>query len=319
MSNGYERMKKRAGWEGYDVLDGRNVTAKYKSFKAALRSSYQAEWITMNKGKENEARWRCLINPSRLTENFDKKVISIDFDSGMQEGTVFYWDRTEKHWIVNLQQHTEEAYFRGIINRCDYEIDVDGTPYWISLTGPSETDTIWNQKHGITWNDLNYSMKGIITKNSQTVNYFTRHEVIKLKLSYPDVDTGETVEEWHRWKVVATDKYSFDNVMEVYLKEWYDNEIEDEMRPAEEDSPSLMEPHIEGPATCHVFDTDLSYSIVGLDNGEFVVNSNKVKITKMDKTSCLIDILTTKASSFELLYNVDGKTKARLNVVIKSF
>ena len=319
MSNGYERMKKRAGWEGYDVLDGRNVTAKYKSFKAALSNSYQAEWITMNKGKEDEARWRCLINPSRLTENFDKKVISIDFDSGMQEGTVFYWDRTEKHWIVNLQQHTEEAYFRGIINRCDYEIDVDGTPYWISLTGPSETDTIWNQKHGIAWNDLNYSMKGIITKNSQTVNYFTRHEVIKLKLSYPDVDTGETVEEWHRWKVVATDKYSSDNVMGVYLKEWYDNEIEDEMRPVEEDLPSLMEPHIEGPATCHVFDSDLSYSIVGLDNGEFVVNSNKVKITKMDKTSCLIDILTTKASSFELLYNVNGETKARLNIIIKSF
>ena len=312
-------MKMRAGWEGYDVLDGRNITAKYKSFKAALSNSYQAEWITMDKDKDTEARWRCLINPSRLTENFDKKVISIDFDSGMQEGTVFYWDRTEKYWIVNLQQHTEEAYFRGIINRCDYEIDVDGTPYWISLTGPSETDTIWNEKHGIAWNDLNYSMKGIITKNSQTVNYFTRHEVIKLKLSYPDVDTGETIEEWHRWKVVATDKYSSNNVMEIYLKEWYDNELEDEMRPVEEDSPSLMQPHIEGPASCHVFDTDLSYSIVGLNNGEFVVNSNKVKIKNMTETSCLIDILTTKASNFEILYNVNGETKAKLNVIIKSF
>ena len=313
--SGLDRMIQRASYDGYDLHDKQIVSDKYKSFKAALRSSYQAEWITIENGK----RWRCLINPSRLTENFDKKVISIDFDSGLQEGTVFYWDRTKKHWIVNLQQHTEEAYFRGIINRCDYEIDVDGTNYWISLTGPNETDTNWNEKHGITWNDLNYSMKGIITKNSQTVNYFTRHEVIKLKLTYPDVETGEEIEEWHRWKVVATDKYSSNNVMEIYLKEWYDNELEDEMRPVEEDSPSLMEPHIEGPATCHVFDSDLSYSIVGLNNGEFVVNSNKVKITKMDKTSCLIDILTTKASSFELLYNVNGETKARLNIIIKSF
>lgn len=312
-------MKMRAGYEGYDVADGRNVTGKYKSFKAALGNSYQAEWITMNKGKENEARWRCLINPSRLTENFDKKVISIDFDSGMQEGTVFYWDRTEKYWIVNLQQHTEEAYFRATINRCNYEIDVDGTDYWISLTGPDETDTIWNQKHGIAWNDLNYSMKGIITKNSQTVDYFTRHEVIKLKLTYPDVETGEIMEEWHRWKVVATDKYSSDNVMEVYLKEWYDNELEDEMRPVEEDHPSLMEPHIEGPATCHVFDTDLSFSIVGLSNGEFVVNSNKVKIKNATDTSCLIDIITSKASNFELFYKVNGEVKAKLNVIIKSF
>ena len=80
-----------------------------------------------------------------------------------------------------------------------------------------------------------------------------------------------------------------------------------------------MEPNIEGPASCHVFDTDLSFSIVGLNNGKFVVNSNKVKITKSNETSCLIDILTAKASSFELLYNVDGEIKARLNVIIKSF
>jgi hypothetical protein len=312
-------MKMRAGYEGYDVADGRNVTGKYKSFKAALGNSYQAEWITMNKGKDTEARWRCLINPSRLTENFDKKVISIDFDSGMTEGTVFYWDRTKKYWIVNLQQHTEEAYFRGIINRCDYEIDVDGTNYWISLTGPSETDTIWNQKHGMVWNDLNYSMEAIITKNSQTVNYFSRHEVIKIKLTYPDVDTGETIEEWHRWKVVATDKYSSDSVMEVYLNEWYDNPAEDDMREPELPEPDLMQPHIEGPRTVHVFDTDISFAVVGISNGEFVVNSNKVKITKMDKTSCFIDILASKSMTFNLSYVVDGEVKLDLPIVVKSF
>ena len=313
--SGYKRMIKRAGFDGYDIHDKRIVEGKYKSFKAALRDSYQAEWITLNKGKDTEARWRCLINPSRLTENFDKKVISIDFDSGIDEGTVFYWDRTEKYWIVNLQQHTEEAYFRGIINRCDYEIDVDGTDYWISLTGPNETDTIWNQKHGITWNDLNYSMKAIITKNSQTVNYFTRHNIIKVKLKYPNVDDPtDIIEEVHNWKVVATDKYSSENVMEVYLKEWYDNEAEDAMRQPEDPQPNLMAPHIAGPATIHVFDTNVSFSIVGLIGGEFVVNSNKVKITKKDSTSCTLDVITTKASSFEISYKVDGEILNHFNI-----
>ena len=309
----------RVNYTGYDTADGRNVSGKYKSFKAALKNAYQAEWITLNKDKAEEVRWRCLINPSRLTEQFDKKVISIDFDSGVTEGTVFYWDRTEKYWIVNLQQHTEEAYFRGIITRCDYEIDVDGDSYWISLIGPNETDTVWNQKHGIAWNDLNYSMKGVITKNSQTINYFTRHEVIKLKLSYPDVETGETIEEWHRWKVVATDKYSSDCVMEVYLKEWYDNEAEDVMISVEEETPDPMQPHIAGPASCYVFDTDLSYSIVGIAGGEFVVNSNKVKIKDMTESSCVIDILTTKASNFEISYKVNDEVITTLNVIIKSF
>lgn len=312
-------MIKRATYEGYDRADDRNVTGKYKSFKAALGNSYQAEWITLNRGSDNESRWRCLINPSRLTEEFDKKVLSIDFASGVQEGTVFWWDRTKRYWIVNLQQHTEEAYFRGTISRCDYEIDVDGTSYWISLTGPNETDTKWNTKHGIAWNDLNYSMKGIITKNSQTVNYFTRHNVIKLKLTYPDVETGETIEEWHRWKVVATDKYSSDNVMEVYLNEWYDNKAEDAMIQPEAEEPDLMQPHIAGPAVCHVFDTNLSYSIVGLSNGKFVVNSNKVKIKEMTETSCVIDILASKATTFKISYEVDGEVKTDLSVVVKSF
>ena len=317
--NSRELMLKRANYKGYDAADNRNVSGKYKSFQAALKNSYQAEWITLNKGSDNESRWRCLINPSRLTENFDKKVISIDFDSGLTEGTVFYWDRTNKYWIVNLQQHTEEAYFRGTITRCDYEIDVDGTDYWISLTGPNETSTVWNAKHGIAWNDLNYKMKGLITKNSQTVNFFTRHKEIKLKLTYPDIETGETIEEWHKWKVVATDKYSSDSVIEVYLDEWYDNELEEEMREEEVIEPSLMEPHIAGPASCHVFDTNLSFSIVGLSNGEFVVNSNKVKIIKKDDKSCLIDILASKAMTFEISYKIDGKVKATLPVVVKSF
>lgn len=319
MSDGRELMLKRLKYEGYDMSDNRNVTNKYKSFKAALKNSYQAEWITLNKDTDSPTRWRCLINPSRLTEEFDKKVLSIDFDSKVDEGTVFWWDRTQRYWIVNLQQHTEEAYFRGIISRCDYEIEIDGKMYWVSLTGPNETSTVWNQKHGMVWNDLNYKMKGIIKKDSRTVNYFTRHNVIKLKLTYTDVDTGKIIKEWHRWKVVATDKYSSDSVMEVYLDEWYDNDMEDNMRKPKIPIPDITQPYIQGPAIVHVFDSDLSFSIVGLSGGEFVVNSNKVKITKMNETSCNIDILATKEMNFILSYRVNGENKVDLPIVVKSF
>ena len=88
--SGLDQMKKRVEYLGYDSADDRNVGGKYKSFQAVLKNSYQAEWITLDKDTENERKWRCLINPSRLTEQFDKKVISIDFESGMEEGTVFY-------------------------------------------------------------------------------------------------------------------------------------------------------------------------------------------------------------------------------------
>jgi hypothetical protein len=70
--SGLDRMKTRVNYLGYDTADDRNVSGKYKSFQAALKNSYQAEYITLNKDTDKEVRWRCLINPSRLTEQFDK-------------------------------------------------------------------------------------------------------------------------------------------------------------------------------------------------------------------------------------------------------
>ena len=317
---GLEKMQARGNYNGFDLHDNWNVSGKYKSFKSALRSSYQAEWITLDKDTENERKWRCLINASRLTEQFDKKVLSIDFDSGVQEGTVFWWDRTNRYWIVGLQQHTEEAYFRGIITRCDYTMDVNGKSYWVSVRGPVETATVWNQKHGIIWNDLNYSMVIQITKDSNTINYFTRHQVVKMKLTYPDVDDPNIEhEEWHNWKVVATDKYSEDKIIEVYLDEYFDNSMEDAMKPIIAEEPDPMKPYIQGPALCYVFDTNLSYSIVGVNNGEFIVNSNKVKIIKSTETSCVIDILASKAMEFTLSYKLKDGTKIDQLIKVQSF
>ena len=317
--SGLDKMKARVNYLGYDSADGRNVSGKYKSFLGALKDSYQSEWITLDKDTPQERPYRCLINPSRLTENFDKKVISIDFDSGVQEGTIFWWDRTEKYWMVNLQQHTEEAYFRGIITRADYQIDIDGENYWAIARGPVETSTEWQNKHQIAWNNLNYTMAIQIVKNSKTVNYFTRHKVVKVKLSYPDIETGETIEEYHNWKVVATDKYSSDFLIDVYLDEWNDNEMEDAQIVPTPDEPDLMQPHIEGPALVYGYDTNLSYSIVGLTNGEWLVNSKAVKISSSTETQCVLEILTGKANNFILQYKADDGTIVEQEIVIRSF
>lgn len=314
-----DRMKVRAEYTGYDAADGRNVTEKYKSFHAALKNSYQAEWITLNKGLDNEQRWRCLINPSRLTENFDKKVLSIDFESGVREGTVFWWDRTEKHWMIDLQQHTEEAYFRGTITRADYEIDIDGDTYWAVARGPVETSTDWQTKHQISWNNLNYSLVLKVEKNSQTVNFFTRHQVVKIKLTYPDIETGETIEEYHNWKVVATDKYSSDFLIEVYLDEWNDNSMEDAEVDPTPDEPDTTQPYIDGPRLVYGFDTGLSYSIVGITNGVWTVNSSKVKISSSTQTSCVLEILTGKPTNFILTFTGDDGTAVEQEIVVQSF
>ncbi len=317
--SGLDRMKQRAGYLGYDVADDRNVTGKYKSFQAALKSSYQAEWIVLDKGTPEERTWRCLINPSRLTEQFDKKVISIDFESGVQEGTVFYWERTDKYWMINLQQHTEEAYFRGIITRADYEIDIDDKTYRAIVRGPVETAPDWRTKHNISWNNLNYSLVLQVAKNSQTVNFFTRNQVVKIKLTYPDVETGEDIEEYHNWKVVATDKYSSDFLIDVYLDEYNDNPMEDAEIDPTPDEPDPMQPYIDGPRLVYGYDTDLSFSIVGLTSGKWTVNSNKVKISSSTQTSCVLEILTGKSCNFILKYTDDDGTVVEQEIIVQSF
>ena len=308
-----DNMRKRMEYAGGDA-DGRNVKGKLRSFHAALQNSYQAEWITFN-----NKRLKCLINPSRLTENFDKKVLSIDFDSDIKEGSVFYWDRTNQYWIVNLQQHTEEAYFRGDIHRCEFELEIDGKTYWTSLKGPSEESADWSTKHNISFNSLNYTMAIQITKNSQTMKYFDRFKVIKLKNTYVDIDTGEKIIEEHRWQVVATDKWSNDGVIDVYLKEYADNSMEDAAIQPEIPEQDLEQPYIEGPQIVEIYQSFVEYSIKNANNGKFVVNSSKVKIINSDENICVLDIITGKSGKFEIIYQRDGEDDIVLEVTIKSF
>ena len=155
-----------------------------------------------------------------------------------------------------------------------------------------------------------------ITKNKETLDYFSRFNIVKVCFTYED--NGEKIEEWHRWQVAATDKYSNDNIIEVYLDEYADNPIEDEMIPPKEKEFEPDEVHIEGPQVISAWDTNVSYSIVGLTGGEFVVNSSKVKITNSNETSFTMDVLTGKATTIEIIYRREGENDITLPVTITS-
>lgn len=316
---GLDKMKTRLNTKAYDYKDNFNNQGKYRSFLSALESSYQAEWITLDKGKPAERRYRCLINPSRLTEQFDKKIISIDFDSKVTEGTAFYWDRTKSWWLVNSRQFTEEAYFRGSICKANYEFEINGEIYRAVLKSPDTRDESWYKGMGNLLNKLNYSLVLQVAKDKNTVDYFTRERITKIKLSYPSPgDTEEMNEEFHNWKVVATDKYTSDFLIDVYLDEWYDNDMEDVREEVEPTEPDIMQPHIQGPLIVHGYDTDLSYSIVGTSAGKWLVSSKAVKITNSTESSCVLEILTGKAGKFILKY-VDGNdVTIEQEIIVKS-
>ena len=303
-------MRARMNWAGGD-MDGRLNKGKLKSMQGALWNSYQAEWITLKDDQVDEEgnslaeRWRCLINPDKLKEDYDQKEISIEFESGLKEGDTFLWDRTNSHWIVFLQQFTEEAYFRAQIRRCDYQIDIDGTKYWTYLRGPMETDIQWKTKHNISFNELNYSLLMYIPKNEQTMNFFERFKIIKF--------------DNRNWEVQVVDRYSQRGVIEVSLIEYFNNDMEDAVVGPEIVQPDTEQPYIDGPQVVNVYDTDLTYEIKNTTSGFWIVNSNKVKITNSNETQCVIDILTGKSASFILTYKRENEEDINLTINVESF
>lgn len=284
------------------VMDNRVDKSKLHSMQMALQNSYQAEWITLNDNK-----YRCLINPDKLKEDYDQKVISIEHSAGMKEGDVFYWDRTDTHWLVYLQQHSESAYFRAQIRRCNYEIEVNNHKYWVYLRGPVETALVWRQKHNIEFNDLNYSLLIYVTKNEETLDFFKRFQILKI--------------DGHRWRVAATDIFSQGSIIEVYLEEFFDNSLEDEQIKKEPIIFGEEEPYIDGPQFVEPYQTEIKYSLVNNLNatGAFLVSSKKVKIVNSDNNSCIINIISGKAGEFKIIYREEGKEDLELNVTIESF
>ena len=300
-----EIMKKRLEYLGGDA-DGRNVKGKLKSMLSALKDAYQAEWITLNEyNEETKAKWRCLINPDKLKEDYDVKEISIQFESGIKEGDIFLWNRTNTHWLVYLQEYSEEAYFRAGIRRCDYQIDINDNKYWVSIQGPTETTIQWKQKHNISFNDINYSITMFIPKNEETLEFFERHKTLKY--------------DGHNWQVATVNRYSQRGVIEVVLDEYFDNTMEDNMIIPEVIIPDEDAPHIHGPQFVEPYAENLLYTIRNANNGTFVVNSNKVELNNMTESSCEISILTGKSHSFELIYQRDGEDDIVLNITVESF
>jgi hypothetical protein len=65
---------------------------------------------------------RALINPDKVKQDYDDKIVSIDYEHSYEPGDVFEWKKTNTYWLIYTQEITEDAYFRGEIRRCRYKI-----------------------------------------------------------------------------------------------------------------------------------------------------------------------------------------------------
>lgn len=225
--NNLELMRKRLGYQG-GVQDERMIKDKYRTFLKALRYSYQACNVSMAQPHgvclglnqfiydDEYPKYRALINPDKTKQDYDDKILSIDYTTGFDSGDVFKWIgnqfQGDTYWIIYLQQLTEDAYFRSEIRCCRHRIkfrDEDGKTFstWAAIRGPVETQINSIQKNQIRLDEPNLSLNILIPQNERTISAFDRYK--------------EFLFAGRCWRVEAPDFISMKNIIEVNAEEYY--------------------------------------------------------------------------------------------------
>lgn len=199
-----ETLMNRVQYMGGNSL-GRINQQKLNSLRAALRNDYNSRKI---KTPDKEA-WQALINTNNLKPDYDKKIISVEFDSKLEAGDVFEIVDDHTMWMIYLPILTETAYLRSEIVRCRYTLEIDDEKYWIYFQGPTETDLRWYIKQGVNFNELNLSGTIYIKNTPKTKEYFKRFTHLKI--------------DGHMWEVQVTDSITVPGIIELEIQEYYDN------------------------------------------------------------------------------------------------
>lgn len=209
---------------GGNLQQERMIRGKQQSLDRALWFSYQAAQVKL---VDSDQVYRALINPNKLKQDYDDKIISIHYSSGYKPGDVFEWVNTNTYWLIYLQELTELAYFRGDIRKCSYIIkwlDDNGIEKqtYAAIRGPVETQIDSNLKHNILIDSPNLTVHLLIPKNEDTLSYFRRYSEFYIS----GLDEGD---QKICWRVTATDSISTPGILEFTAREYYANEFEDDI------------------------------------------------------------------------------------------
>ena len=231
--DGSLNMAKRLMSAGGFAQQQRMIKDKRHSLDQATKYSYQAAWVRKCAATEVETKQeknilppvRALMNPNKLKQDYDDKVISIGFEHKINCGDVFEWCNTGTYWLIYLQDLDELAYFRGDVRRCTYQIpfmmDDELNVVYVANRGPVETKIDYIQKHTTSVDNPNYSLNLLIPKNEKTLKFFKRYQ--KFYIWPEDGSVYDTC-----WRDEAVNNISMTGVIEVNAVEYYANEFTDD-------------------------------------------------------------------------------------------
>ena len=334
--SGLENMRKRVEYYGGQRQIERMNEDKLRSLKKALLYSYQSATAILADGRE----FRCLINPDQIKNQYDNKYISIPFEDiclnereldpsivkpkktseglqviGMKPGDVFTWKENGTDWLVYLRRLEETAYFRAEIRRCKYTVDVDGTEYKCYAARPLVNEIDWRNQQDKAWNDIDYALEMYITKDEKTEAFF--HRFTKVKIN------GKP------WEVQSIDNMSSEGIIIMYLKEWYQNTIEEKVQQEnlERDEEVVENPGVDGPSYGKPFIygenhmlpyTKGKYIVVDAEGGQWSLGSDKGELINPTEFETEVYIKTGRSGKLELKYIRENEEEIVFTITIDS-
>ena len=207
---------------GGPAQQSRMITDKRKTLDRVIKYSYQGAFVQRIGEKTKPAP--ALINPNKLKQDYDDKILSIGFQYNFQPGDIFEWCQTGTYWLIYLQDLTELAYFRGDIRKCSYQIvwiDEQNEEHktYAAIRGPVETKINYIQKHTKSLDEPNYSLNILMPLTDESLNYFKRYNKFYLQNDNKKVC----------WRVEAVDWISTPGILEITAVEYYANKSEDDI------------------------------------------------------------------------------------------
>lgn len=317
---GITGMHSRLAAAGGRQQQDRMIRDKRRSLDKALLYSYQGAFVKKIYSEEEDVPYdirrqppvRALINPDKVKQDYDDKIISIGYEHNYQPGDVFRWENTDSYWLIYLQDKTELAYFRGEIRRCRYIInfqDENGTEHmtYAAIRGPVETKIDYIQKNGISVDRPNHSINILLPATKLNLAYFNRYAKF-----YLFEDTKKIC-----WRVEAVDWLSMPNIIQINAVEYYVNEFEDDIEKGiagglvikeQDPNPEEVDALIEGDVFIKpkgIF----TYHYTGEDSGTWSIDKKyPVEYRLVDEKTIQIRWTAGYSGQFEISYGDTTKT-----------
>ena len=320
-------------YNGGRLQQERMIYDKRRSLDRAVLYSYQAGGFRKIDADPEDRPVRGLMNPNKVKQDYDEKIISIGYEHGFQTGTVFEWVGTKTYWIIYLQELTELAYFRGNCRRCSYKVsipvlDEDGNTIskevFASVIGPQQKNIQTTNVNGNSIDVLNNTITLWVPKTKETVAFFSRRmkndRYIYDKFAIRPIE--ETFLDWEIYHIEDADWLSTPGAIRVTALEvknagvdlddtgLYIPDTSDTANQVVEDyNDYIVEDLIVGETFIRPT-LEYTYRYDGdIAAGEFIIGGNKAPVHVIEKTNSHIKLKWTRTHSgqFDLIYRITSK------------